>query len=54
VSIIVLFFAGAASAKLTIGDWKARGLELMLIGGTAAAVSVAIGYLFASGIIAVG
>lgn len=53
-SVIVLFIAGAASAKLTIGDWKARGIEMALIGGAAALVSFAIGYVFSRGIISVG
>jgi VIT1/CCC1 family predicted Fe2+/Mn2+ transporter len=43
-SIAFLFGAGAASAKLTIGDWKTRGTELALIGGTAALVSFSIGF----------
>lgn len=49
ISIAVLFAAGAASAKLTIGDWKKRGLEMAIIGGTAAAVSFAIGWAFTAG-----
>ncbi len=53
-SLIALFVAGALTAKLTIGDWKARGLELMFIGGLAAAVSFGIGLLFTSGIIKLG
>jgi VIT1/CCC1 family predicted Fe2+/Mn2+ transporter len=44
VSMIVLFCAGAAGAKLTIGDWKARGLELAGIGMAAALVSFMIGF----------
>lgn len=54
VSPLALFIAGAITAKLTIGDWKARGLELMFIGGLAAAVSFGIGLLFTSGIINLG
>jgi vacuolar iron transporter family protein len=53
-SVIALFALGAASAKLTIGDWKKRGIEMALIGGTAAAVSFAIGFAFMRGIITVG
>jgi VIT1/CCC1 family predicted Fe2+/Mn2+ transporter len=52
-SVTILFLAGAASAKLTIGDWKARGIEMALIGGAAALVSFAIGYAFSHGIIRV-
>jgi VIT1/CCC1 family predicted Fe2+/Mn2+ transporter len=54
ISVLFLFAAGAASAKLTIGDWKARGLEMALIGGAAALVSFGIGYVFSHGIITVG
>jgi len=54
VSLVVLFAAGAASAKLTIGDWKARGAELAAIGMTAALVSFGIGFIFARGIITIG
>ena len=50
-SVVALFGLGAAGAKLTIGDWKRRGFELALIGGTAAAVSVFIGWIFVSGVI---
>jgi predicted membrane protein (TIGR00267 family) len=53
-SILILFAAGAASAKLTIGDWKKRGAELAVIGTTAALVSFGIGYAFANGIITIG
>jgi vacuolar iron transporter family protein len=45
-SLVILFFAGALSAKLTIGDWKARGIEMACIGMTAALVSFAIGFAF--------
>lgn len=51
ISVIMLFAAGAAAAKLTIGDWKKRGLEMAFIGATAAAVSFLIGYVFVSGMI---
>ncbi len=40
-SAIVLFFVGALKAKLSIGNWKKAGLELMLIG----IISAVIGYL---------
>lgn len=53
ISVLALFALGAASAKLTIGDWRKRGAELALIGGTAAAVSFAIGYAFVNGIVRV-
>jgi len=52
-SLIVLFGAGAVSAKITIGDWKARGFEMAAIGMTAAAVSFLIGYIFVKGIMPV-
>ena len=51
ISVIGLFGLGAASAKLTIGDWKKRGFEMMIIGATAAAVSFLIGYIFVSGLV---
>ena len=44
-SIAFLFGAGAATAKLTIGDWRKRGTELALIGMAAAAASFAIGFI---------
>jgi vacuolar iron transporter family protein len=44
-SIAFLFGAGAASAKLTIGDWRKRGTELALIGMAAAAASFTIGFV---------
>jgi vacuolar iron transporter family protein len=50
-SVIALFAAGAAAAVLTIGDWRKRGLEMAMIGATAAAVSFLIGFVFAKGII---
>jgi vacuolar iron transporter family protein len=53
-SVIALFILGAASAKLTIGDWRKRGLEMAIIGGTAAAVSFAIGFAFVNGFVSVG
>jgi vacuolar iron transporter family protein len=52
-SVVVLFALGAASAKLTIGNWKTRGLEMAIIGGAAAAVSFAIGWIFTTGLITV-
>jgi VIT1/CCC1 family predicted Fe2+/Mn2+ transporter len=44
-SAIVLFGLGAAGAKLTIGDWKARGVEMAGIGMTAAVISFCIGFI---------
>jgi vacuolar iron transporter family protein len=49
-SVMALFGLGAIGAKLTIGDWKKRGLELALIGAAAAAVSFLIGWAFVSGL----
>ncbi|MEM4282578.1 MAG: VIT1/CCC1 transporter family protein [Candidatus Woesearchaeota archaeon] len=43
VSVLVLFFIGAAKAKLTIGDWKKQGLELAAIGTSAALVGYVVG-----------
>lgn len=40
-SVITLFVTGAIEARLTIGNWKKRGLEMVIV-GTAAAV---LGYL---------
>jgi predicted membrane protein (TIGR00267 family) len=52
-SLLGLFIAGAIGAKLTVGDWRRRGAEMVAIGGAAAAISFTIGYLFVSGIIPV-
>jgi len=54
VSAVILFIGGAASAKLTIGNWKVRGLEMATIGIIAAVVGFGIGLLFTSGIITIG
>lgn len=43
ISAAVLFFTGAAKAKLTIGDWRRSGFEMMLIGMLAALVGYGIG-----------
>lgn len=44
-SVIILFCAGALSAKITIGNWKARGFEMALIGSIAAIAGSGIGWL---------
>ena len=43
VCAITLFITGAAKAKLTIGDWKRAGIEMMLIGMLAALAGYGIG-----------
>ncbi len=45
VSLVALFAAGSLKAKLTIGNWKKSGLEMMLIGGLAALAGYGIGKL---------
>lgn len=42
---IVLFIIGAAKAKLTIGDWKRSGLEMLAVGLVAAIAGYLIGIL---------
>jgi predicted membrane protein (TIGR00267 family) len=44
-SIIVLFAAGAIKARITKNDWKKSGLELAIIGLTAAIAGYAIGLI---------
>ena len=46
ISIITLFAAGALGAKLTIGDWKKKGLQMAAVGTLAALAGFAIGSLF--------
>ena len=45
-SAIVLFGGGALGAVVTIGDWRKRGLELVVIGMVAAIAGFGIGMLF--------
>jgi len=42
---MILFIVGAFKAKLSIGDWKRSGLELMIIGLIAALVGYSVGLL---------
>jgi len=44
-SCVVLFFAGAFKAKVTIGDWRWAGLEMVFVGISAAVVGYVIGYV---------
>lgn len=44
-SVIVLFVTGAIEARITIGSWKTRGLEMAVIGTVAALLGYAIGKL---------
>ncbi len=44
ISTAALFAAGAITAKLTVGDWKKYGLEMALVGISAAVIGYAIGY----------
>lgn len=45
ISIITLFIAGAIEARVTIGDWKRKGLEMAVIGILAALLGYAVGKL---------
>lgn len=45
ISALVLFTGGAIKAKLTIGNWKRSGIEMLMIGMIAALVGFAIGKL---------
>ncbi len=45
ISTTALFIAGAVKAKITVGKWWKSGLELAVIGGAAALVGYAIGYI---------
>ena len=42
---VALFVVGALKAKLSIGNWKRSGLELMIIGIIAALVGYGVGLL---------
>ena len=44
-SALVLFIVGAVKAKLSIGNWKRSGLELMIIGIIAALAGYGVGIL---------
>ena len=45
ISCIVLFIAGAFKAKVTIGDWRKAGLEMVAVGLAAAIAGYVVGYL---------
>ncbi len=45
ISAIALFATGAIKAKITIGDWKRNGIEMMLVGIIAALIGYLIGTL---------
>ena len=45
ISAIALFIAGAYKAKITTGNWKKSGLEIMAIGMGAAAIGYLIGLI---------
>jgi vacuolar iron transporter family protein len=45
-SAVALFFVGAYEAKTSIGDWRAKGIQMTLIGLGAAAVGYLAGRLF--------
>jgi len=42
-SVIILFITGSVEAKLTIGNWKRRGAEMMMVGMAAAILGYLIG-----------
>ncbi len=44
-SALALFLAGAFRAKVTVGDWKQSGLEMLMIGALAAIAGFIIGIL---------
>jgi vacuolar iron transporter family protein len=44
-SIIALFIAGSIEARITVGDWKKRGIEMAVIGMMAAMLGYIIGKL---------
>lgn len=44
-SIITLFIVGSLKAKITIGNWKKSGLEMMIVGTFAALVGYLVGSL---------
>lgn len=43
IAALSLFITGAVKAKLTIGDWKRNGIEMMLIGIIAALIGYGVG-----------
>ncbi len=43
IAALALFITGAVKAKLTIGDWKRNGIEMMLIGIIAALIGYGVG-----------
>ena len=45
ISAIALFITGAIEAKLTVGNWAKKGLQLMIIGMVAALVGFLVGKL---------
>lgn len=53
-SALMLFGGGAFSAKLTIGDWKKRGLEIATIGMVAALAGFGIGWLLTNHFAGIG
>jgi vacuolar iron transporter family protein len=46
ISSIALFIAGAIEAKITIGNWIKKGIQLMIIGMASAGIGFLIGKLF--------
>src|SRR5262249_44150273 len=46
VSAVALFFVGAYEAKTSIGDWRTKGLQMTVIGLSAAAVGYLAGKIF--------
>ena len=50
ISSLVLFAIGAEKARLTIGDWRKSGIEMLLVGILAAisgyAIGILLGYIF--------
>jgi vacuolar iron transporter family protein len=44
-AVLTLFVVGAIKAKITIGNWKRNGIEMVIIGTVAALVGYAVGSL---------
>ena len=57
-SVLVLFIIGAIKAKLTIGSWFGSGVELALIGATAALtgyfIGLVVGNAFGTNVLGIG
>jgi len=50
ISLIVLFVMGSVEARLTIGDWKKRGMEMAAVGMAAAILGYVVGKILGAAI----